>query len=90
MIWRCPWCGHQDIEVNGIQSWSVEMSVVDSEVERSETVDPVQDLTITQVLCLHCNAEDTSDKYWHMTRREWERELKARAADAYYDLKKDK
>lgn len=85
MIWRCPFCGGKDIEAVAQQTWAVEIIVDDGHEVAREPYEPVGGITVTHVLCLNCNAEDTSEKDWHMSDREWEAELKAREGDYLYD-----
>lgn len=90
MTWRCPNCGHQDIEVEYVQPYAVQMVIEDGAVVGVEPYEAAKDKReIIQVLCLHCNMEDNDDKYWHMTETEFAQDLEAREADYLYDLSRD-
>jgi hypothetical protein len=88
--WRCPACGSGSIELDGQQTYEVQKLILCGDVLSADILDPVSDPTFTRVQCMDCGRVDDSDKHWHMTDKQWERELKSRKADFEYDKARDK
>jgi len=86
--WRCPNCGSKYVEVVYEQLHTyTEEYVGDTYVHRSEKY-PEGKREIVQVLCLTCNQDDTTDKYWHMSESEFYDEKGWEEDDYYTDVER--
>jgi len=76
--WRCPHCGKQDIAVFANQDWVTLFEFIEGipcfpEATQVRSHTPAE---IFSIICNHCGLSSDKDDYWHMSKQEWEKEVR--------------